>query len=204
MEITDNHLLHNLADDIPLLSSLQISPSKPIASNDIEEIQHSTDRYMAFFSDNFPTVSLFSKQHILECNCVDVVRKWGCGLGLLVEQGGKETHADINQLTRLTRGLKREAHKFRFMLQKEMAVSSPLLSTVSNFFSASPPPLKKGENVASVHVFVHQFFCCWSVPVWVGDTFCICHTSTNIPANWICVKLHGPCGVLLFMCHQPG
>ena len=145
MEITDNHLLHNLADDIPLLSSLQISPSKPIASNDIEEIQHSTDRYMAFFSDNFPTVSLLPKQHILECNYVDFIRKWGCGLGLLVEQGGKETHADINQLTRRTRGLKREAHKFRFMLQKEMAVSSPLLSTVSNFFSP-PPPFKNGKK----------------------------------------------------------
>ena len=124
MEITDNHLLHNLADDISLqfktLNTLysvvhkQISPAKPIASNDMEDLQHSIDRYMAFFRSNFPTVSILPKQHILECHCVDFIRNWGFGLGLHGEQGGEETHAAINQLKRRTWGLKERQTSFVF------------------------------------------------------------------------------------------
>ena len=92
----------------------QISPAKPIASNDMEDLQHSIDRYMAFFRSNFPTVSILPKQHILECHCVDFIRNWGFGLGLHGEQGGEETHAAINQLKRRTWGLKERQTSFVF------------------------------------------------------------------------------------------
>jgi len=140
MEVTDNHNLHREAEDIQVkflqLNALYstvhrlISHAKPLPSADEDqegEIQAAIDRYMAFFRQAFPTTRVLPKQHILECHCVDFMRQWRFGLGLLGEQGGEECHAVVNAIKRRCLGMKQEVAQLMFIIKEQTTMSSPEL-----------------------------------------------------------------------------
>ena len=64
---------------------------------DTEDMQNSTDEYVAFFQKKVSRNSHLTKHHILEMHCVDFMQSTGLGLGLLREQGGEEALTRFDQ-----------------------------------------------------------------------------------------------------------
>ena len=69
----------------PWTLSTQLSTNSPRKTHRIKWHGKNTTvhwQIRGIFKKQFSEVSILPKQHILECHCVDFIRKWGFGLGL--------------------------------------------------------------------------------------------------------------------------
>ena len=105
-----------------------ISHKKPITyEQEIKTIEFDIEQYMHYFRQSFPDTSITPKQHILECHCLDFIKKYKCGLGLMGEQGGEECHATINILKSRTYGVQREEDRITLLMNEHQTLVSPLI-----------------------------------------------------------------------------
>lgn len=108
-----------------------ISHKLPVrGAETIRQIESGIEAYMQFYRENFESVKIIPKQHILECHCVEFIREFGFGLGLLGEQGGEECHATINILKSRTYGLQTQEDKLRLILTEHLTLVSPVLHKI--------------------------------------------------------------------------
>ena len=65
-----------------------------------------------------------------QAHCIDFLRAYKIGLGLVGEQGGEKTHAFINELKIRVRGVNNPAEKIRIRMKEHMTIVSPRLQSV--------------------------------------------------------------------------
>jgi hypothetical protein len=56
---------------------------------------------MDYYRLTWPSASITPKMHLLEAHVIQVIQKWGLGIGVYGEQGGESLHAEFNNLNRL-------------------------------------------------------------------------------------------------------
>ena len=136
-ELVDDHNIHNKAHDtaekFKQLNTYygelhrRISHTLAVTDDDVDQAKVCINRYMAFYRQQFGEHCVIPKQHFLETHCVEFLRKWKVGLGLLGEQGGEEMHAFINSLKDRVRGINNKEQKLRVLMKEQHTIVSPLL-----------------------------------------------------------------------------
>ena len=76
-----------------------VSHCEPIGAEEFVPIQQAIDKYMKYYREEFtPEYSVVVKQHLLEEHCVDDIRRFGMGLGILGEQGVESVHRKFKEI----------------------------------------------------------------------------------------------------------
>ena len=89
---------------------------------DTEDMQNSTDEYVAFFQKKVSWNSHLTKHHIVAMHCVDFMQNTGLGLGLHGEQGEQEADALINSLKRRAWGLRSETDRLMLIMHEHIII----------------------------------------------------------------------------------
>ena len=105
-----------------------VGHTNPIKGAALLLVQPAIDAYLSHFRATFPDCTITVKMHLMEDHAFDDIKKYGCGLGLLGEQGFESIH-----------------RKFKGILQghSHMAPSKRLLYAVEEHQLSTNPVLRK-------------------------------------------------------------
>ena len=103
-----------------------VSHTKPIDKTQTDRIQETIDNYMANYRNAYPK-QLTPKHHILEHHCTPFIKKFGCGLNLLGEQGTEASHQSIGKLEQRSLAILSVKNKLRFVMNEHIINASPTL-----------------------------------------------------------------------------
>ena len=121
-----------------------ISHCRPIDEQEVLEIDRAIKQYMQFYRMRFLHRNrVIPKQHMLEVHCVNWIKKWGCGMGLLGEQGIEQLHSTVNQLKRRTWGMRRTADSLRTQMTEALFRTSPAILESPGKENAPERPQKR-------------------------------------------------------------
>ena len=104
-----------------------ISHTKPIQPSSISEIQTAIVNHMLTYRKMFP-LKVIPKQHILEKHCIPHIKQYKEGLGLLGEQGTKNSHQMISSIEKYrAHGITNDLKKLHHILTTHLLQVSPAL-----------------------------------------------------------------------------
>ncbi len=75
-----------------------VGHAKPIRGDDLLPIQPAIDAYLSYYRQTFPGSSITVKMHLMEDHAFEDIKRYGCGLGLLGEQGFESVHHTFKEI----------------------------------------------------------------------------------------------------------